>query len=114
MMNAQLRSEGAVTFIMIESLLYVMYAILIVSSVCSIVFSIKSRRSLDARIRGLSQAKMNISMGFMLIVLALIQMLMFSGSTVRVVVGALFMVLGAFNIFAGIRNYGLISRRSAD
>ncbi|MNN91914.1 hypothetical protein D3C81_2100970 [compost metagenome] len=57
---------------------------------------------------------MNISMGFMLIVLALIQMFMFSGSTVRVVVGALFMVIGAFNIFAGIRNLGIISRQSPE
>ncbi|GIO39362.1 hypothetical protein J41TS12_42230 [Paenibacillus antibioticophila] len=102
------------TFIMIESLLYVLYAILIVSSVCSIVFSVKSRRSRDPQVRGLSQAKMNISMGFMLIVLSLIQMFMFSGSTVRVIVGALFMVLGAFNLFAGFRNYGLISRQRAD
>ncbi|MBU5673917.1 YtpI family protein [Paenibacillus brevis] len=99
---------------MIESLLYVLYAILIVSSVCSIVFSVKSRRSLDPRVRGLSQAKMNISMGFMLIVLSLIQMFMFSGSTVRVIVGALFMVIGAFNLFAGFRNYGLISRHRAE
>ncbi|MNP82201.1 hypothetical protein D3C76_1807660 [compost metagenome] len=53
-------------------------------------------------------------MGFMLIVLALIQMFMFSGSTVRVVVGALFMVIGAFNIFAGIRNLGIISRQSPE
>lgn len=99
---------------MIQGLLYVLYAALIVSSICSIVFSLKSRRSLDPRTRGLAQAKMNISMGFMLIVLALIQMFMFSGSTVRVVVGALFMVLGAFNIFAGIRNLGIISRRSPE
>ncbi|MMZ71032.1 hypothetical protein D1872_342510 [compost metagenome] len=61
--------------------------------------------------RGKSSAKMNIFMGFMLIILALIQMFMYSGSTVRVVVGALFMVLGAFNIFAGIRNLGLYARQ---
>ncbi|RCX17299.1 YtpI-like protein [Fontibacillus phaseoli] len=99
---------------MIEGFLYVLYAALIVSSLCAIFFSVKSRRSLDARVRGISQAKMNISMGFMLIVLAIIQMFMFSGSTVRVVVGALFMVLGAFNIFAGIRNLGIFSRRNPE
>ncbi|MCA1291695.1 YtpI family protein [Paenibacillus sp. alder61] len=99
---------------MIEALTYILYACLIVSSVCSIFFSIKSRRSLDARIRGIAQAKSNISMGTMLIMLALIQMLIFSGSTVRVVVGALFMVLGAFNIFAGIRNHGIFSRRNPE
>ncbi len=99
---------------MIQGLMYVLYAVLIVSSICSIVFSVKSRRSLDPRTRGLAQAKMNISMGSMLIVLALIQMFMFSGSLIRVVVGALFMVLGAFNIFAGIRNRGIISRRNPE
>ncbi|WP_334073948.1 MULTISPECIES: YtpI family protein [Paenibacillus] len=99
---------------MIEVLTYILYAGLIVSSVCSIFFSIKSRRSLDARTRGIAQAKSNISMGTMLIVLALIQMLIFSGSTVRVVVGALFMVLGAFNIFAGIRNHGFFSRQNPE
>lgn len=99
---------------MIEGMLYVLYAGLIISSVCSILYSVKSRRALDPQVRGLSQAKMNISMGFMLIVLALIQMFMFSGSTVRVVIGALFMVLGAFNIFAGIRNHGVLSRRHSE
>lgn len=54
---------------------------------------------------------MNIFMGVMLIILALIQMFMFSGSTLRVVIGAVFMVLGAFNIFAGIRNHGLYARQ---
>lgn len=99
---------------MIQGLLYVLYAGLILSSICSITFSFKSRRSLDARSRGLAQAKMNISMGFMLIILAVIQMFMFSGSTIRVVIGALFMVLGAFNIFAGIRNHGIFSRQTPD
>ncbi|MEF2968375.1 YtpI family protein [Paenibacillus sp. M1] len=99
---------------MIEGILYVLYAGLIASSICSIWFSIKSRRSLDPRVRGLAQAKTNISMGFMLIILAIIQMFMFRGSTVRVVVGALFMVLGAFNIFAGIRNHGIFSRQGRE
>ncbi|MBA9087421.1 hypothetical protein FHR92_003906 [Fontibacillus solani] len=96
---------------MVEGILYVLYAGLIISSIGSIFYSFKSRRALDPIVRGKSSAKMNIFMGFMLIILALIQMFMYSGSTVRVVVGALFMVLGAFNIFAGIRNLGLYARQ---
>ncbi|MNI06483.1 hypothetical protein D3C81_1417260 [compost metagenome] len=104
--------EGVVTLTMVEGILYVLYAGLIISSVGSIVYSIKSRRSLDPIVRGKSAAKMNIFMGCMLIILAIIQMFMYSGSTVRVVIGALFMVLGAFNIFAGIRNLGTYLRQS--
>ncbi|MNN00048.1 hypothetical protein D3C76_287890 [compost metagenome] len=98
---------------MVEGILYVLYAGLVISSVGSIFFSFKSRRSLDPIVRGKSSAKMNIFMGAMLIILALIQMFMYSGSTVRVVVGALFMVLGAFNIFAGIRNLSIFARHEA-
>ncbi|GAA0385814.1 YtpI family protein [Paenibacillus motobuensis] len=99
---------------MVDGILYVVYAGLFISSICSIIFSLKARRSTDNHKRGITQAKSNISMGFMLLFLAIIQMFMFTGSTVRVVVGAVFMVLGAFNIFAGFRNYGIFSRQRAD
>ncbi|GGH14616.1 YtpI family protein [Paenibacillus segetis] len=98
---------------MIQGIQYVLYVGLIISSVCSLVFSFRSRRSSDGTLRGLYNAKMNISMGAMLIILALIQMFLFTGSSLRVVIGALFMVLGAFNIFAGIRNHSNFSRRKA-
>ncbi|WP_068619920.1 MULTISPECIES: YtpI family protein [Paenibacillus] len=96
---------------MIQTIEYVLYAILIIACVGSVYFSLRSRRSTDPAARGLYAAKMNVSMGVMLIVLAIIQMFMFSGSTIRVIIGALFMVLGAFNIFAGLRNIGFYSRR---
>jgi len=50
---------------------------------------------------------MNIAMGVMLILLALIQMLLFAGSTLRVIVGAVFLLLGLFNLFAGLRNHSV-------
>lgn len=96
---------------MVETIQYVLYVLLIITCLSSVFFSFKSRRSLDPQVRGLAAAKTNISMGAMLIILALIQMFLFSGSTLRVVIGALFMVLGAFNIFAGIRNHGIFSRQ---
>ncbi|MBJ6362050.1 YtpI family protein [Paenibacillus sp. GCM10012307] len=67
-------------------------------------YSYKARRSHEVRDRGLYTARMNISMGLMLVLLSLVQMVMFSGSTVRMIVGAVFLVLGLFNLFAGIRN----------
>jgi hypothetical protein len=49
-------------------------------------------------------------MGAMLISIAIIQLFLFTGSTVRVIVGAVMLLLGLFNLFAGIRNYGLYDR----
>ncbi|WP_433943871.1 YtpI family protein [Paenibacillus sp. SN-8-1] len=96
---------------MIEAIEYILYAVLIIACVCSVYFSFRSRRSVDPAVRGLNAAKTNVSMGVMLIVLSVIQMFMFTGSTLRVVIGALFMLLGAFNIFAGLRNISFYTRR---
>jgi len=96
---------------MVDFLLYLLAALIILSSLSSVVFSVRSRRSLDARLRGLYAARMNISMGLMLIFIALIQMFLFSGSTTRVVVGAVFLLLGLFNLFAGARNHTIYNRR---
>ncbi|WP_270164769.1 YtpI family protein [Paenibacillus sp. SYP-B4298] len=72
-------------------------------------YSVKARRSQEPRARGLNTAHMNISMGVMLVLMSLIQMVMFSGSTVRLIVGAIFLLLGLFNLFAGLRNKSLFS-----
>ncbi len=85
-------------------------ALIVLSSFSSVFFSIRARRTADGRLRGLYAARMNISMGLMLILIAVIQMFMFSGSTLRVVIGALFMLLGLFNLFAGLRNNAHFSR----
>ncbi|RXZ84665.1 hypothetical protein EBB07_01200 [Paenibacillaceae bacterium] len=77
----------------------------IASLALSVVFSLRSRRSKIPRTRGLNTARMNICMGIMLVLMALIQMVSFSGSTIRVIVGSLFLVLGLFNLFAGLRNH---------
>jgi hypothetical protein len=49
-------------------------------------------------------------MGLMLILIAPVQMLIFTGSSVRVVVGAVFCLLGLFNLFAGLRNHSHFTR----
>jgi len=80
-------------------------------AVLSVVFSYRSRRSRDPNERGLYGARMNICIGLTLIFLALIQMVLFSGSTLRVIVGAVFLVLGLFNLFAGLRNHAFFTKR---
>ncbi|MFC5468880.1 YtpI family protein [Cohnella suwonensis] len=85
--------------------------ILIVVTCCSSAFySFRSRRSGNRRDSGLYASRMNISIGLMLIFIAVIQMFMFTGSSVRVVVGSVFMLLGLFNLFAGMRNHSHFSR----
>jgi hypothetical protein len=77
---------------------------ILITLVLSAVFSFQSRRSPDALARGRYGAKMNISMGAMLIFIAAVQLLLSAESTLRIVIGAVFLVLGAFNLFAGLRN----------
>lgn len=88
-----------------------LFGILVVVSVFfSALYSFRSRRASDGRLRGLYASRMNISMGLMLIFIALIQMFMFPGSSIRVVVGAAFLLLGLFNLFAGLRNHSHFTR----
>ncbi|MEF3306514.1 YtpI family protein [Paenibacillus sp. GYB003] len=76
----------------------------------SVFFSFRYRRQLSRKARGMDAAKMNMSMGIMLVSISIIQLFLFSGSTVRVIVGLVMLLLGLFNLFAGIRNYGLYDR----
>ncbi|WP_127585245.1 YtpI family protein [Paenibacillus koleovorans] len=89
-------------------------AVILVTLGGSVYFSFKHRQQTNAKLRGLQAAKMNICMGIMLIAIALVQMLMFSGSTVRVIIGAVMMLIGLFNLFAGIRNHGYFDRMKTD
>ncbi|GBF73991.1 hypothetical protein PA598K_02319 [Paenibacillus sp. 598K] len=78
---------------------------IIASLLSSVFFSLRARRSAEPVQRGLYTARMNISMGLMLLLMAGIQMVMFAGDTVRVIVGSIFLLLGLFNLFAGLRNH---------
>ncbi|WP_373229465.1 YtpI family protein [Cohnella sp.] len=95
---------------MVNLLQWVFGVIIMLSSVFSALYSFRARRETNAKLRGLYTSRMNISMGIMLIFIALIQMFMFSGSSLRVVVGALFILLGLFNLFAGLRNHSHFTR----
>ncbi|AZN40222.1 YtpI family protein [Paenibacillus albus] len=88
-----------------ESTLHWLIVIVIIgTSLFSVYNSYKARRSTDTRQRGIYAARMNIYMGIMLIFIALFAMLAYNGSTIKVIIGTLFIVLGLFNLFAGLRN----------
>ncbi|MFC5647612.1 YtpI family protein [Paenibacillus solisilvae] len=86
---------------------WILVVLIVAASLVSVTFSFKSRRSSDGRMRGIYAARMNMSMGAMLILVAVFMMLAYSGSTVKVIIGALFIVLGLFNLFAGMRNHSV-------
>lgn len=94
-----------------EILQQILVVLICLTLICSLYFSIRSRRSSDGVLRGLYGARMNISMGLMLLFMAFIQMVMFTGSTVRVLVGTLLLAVGLFNLFAGLRNHSYFSRQ---
>ncbi|WP_438349612.1 YtpI family protein [Paenibacillus sp. FA6] len=89
---------------MISLIKVILLVLLIATCIASAYYSLRSHRSSDPIDRGLFGAITNILMGFMLIILAITFMFVFQGSTPSVIVEALFMVLGVFNLFAGIRN----------
>lgn len=86
---------------------------IMITLVMSVVFSFKARREKAQNIRGLQTARMNISMGIMLKFIAGVQLLLSAESTIRIVIGALFLVLGIFNLFAGLRNHSIFRKRIA-
>ncbi|MGV2885153.1 YtpI family protein [Paenibacillus taichungensis] len=94
----------------IDVLKYVLIAIFALAMVCSALNSIRSRRTTDPIATGLYRSWTNVWMGSMLIILSLILMFVFTGSTLSVVVEALFLIMGAYNLFAGLRNRSYYAR----
>lgn len=87
-----------------QLLFYVLYPAILITLALSVFFSWKSRRSPDMRARGMHAARTNISMGFMLVFIASVLLFLSEDSTLRIVIGGLFIALGVFNLFAGLRN----------
>ncbi|QJD83980.1 YtpI family protein [Cohnella herbarum] len=95
---------------MIDALEWVLGALIVITCFLSAIYSFRSRRTSDGRMRGLYTSRMNISMGLMLILIASILLIIFTGSSVKIVVCALFYLLGLFNLFAGVRNHSHFAR----
>lgn len=98
---------------MVGIIRYVIFAVLVISCIAAALSSIRARKMPDPIDRGIFHGVKNISMGIMLVALSFIAMLMFRGSTPAVIVEAVFIILGAFNIFAGIRSTSYYTRQKS-
>lgn len=94
-----------------DAFLYIFYVFLFITLGLSIFYSYSSRREKDPATKGVKTARMNISMGLMLIGIALNQWLGYDYSTRRLIIGMMFLLLGLFNLFAGLRNQSIYSTR---
>ncbi|MUT64460.1 YtpI family protein [Paenibacillus sp. NEAU-GSW1] len=91
-----------------DSLLQFVFAPgIIITLALTVLFSFKSRRSANTRVRGLNASRMNMCMGLMLVFIAGVQLFLSNESTARIVIGSLFLVIGLFNLFAGLRNHSI-------
>lgn len=89
---------------------YLLLAAIIISSVLSVYYSFKSRRKTDVTERSYFGALNNIYMGISTMLVASLLVILFSSSTLKVVIAALAFLLGLFNTFAGSRNYSRLKK----
>ncbi|QGQ97811.1 hypothetical protein EHS13_24430 [Paenibacillus psychroresistens] len=78
--------------------------VILLSLLATVFYSYRSRLQTDAFKKGVLSSKMNISMGFMLVSMALLQIFLFEANNMRTVLGIIFLLLGLFNFFSGARN----------
>ncbi|KUP21151.1 YtpI family protein [Paenibacillus sp. DMB5] len=95
---------------MIMFIKYLLFILLVVFMIGAAAYSLSSRRTSDTQEKGRRRSIMNVLLGAMLVTLSLMSMFLFRGSTLSVIVEAVFLVIGAFNIFSGLRSYGYYSR----
>ncbi|AIQ46262.1 hypothetical protein R70723_10505 [Paenibacillus sp. FSL R7-0273] len=95
---------------MIMLIKYLLFILLVVFMTGAAAYSLSSRRTSDPLEKGRRRSIMNVLLGAMLVTLSLMSMFLFRGSTLSVIVEAVFLVIGAFNIFSGLRSYGYYSR----
>jgi hypothetical protein len=88
----------------------ILFSFICILLALSVYYSIRSRREKDTARRGLYSARMNICMGLMLVLIAVTQLFFFSESSFRRIFGTICVLLGLFNLFAGIRNHGHFER----
>lgn len=89
---------------------YVMLALVLAATCVTVYHSYQTRRAPGRKAKGLSSSRTNISMGVMLILAAVALLFMFSDSGTRRTVASVFAIIGVFNLYAGLRNYGTYSR----
>ncbi|NHN31569.1 YtpI family protein [Paenibacillus agricola] len=89
----------------------ILFALLVVTLVMSVYYSFRSRKQIDPKLRGIYSSRTNIMMGLMLIIIAITQLFFFTDSNTRRVFGVICFLLGAFNLFAGLRNHSHFNRQ---
>lgn len=95
---------------MVMFIKYSLFILLVAFVIGAAVFSFSSRRAINPLDKGLKRSVMNVMLGAMLVTLSLMSMFLFRGSTINIIVETIFLVIGAFNIFSGLRSYGYYSR----
>jgi glucose uptake protein GlcU len=90
---------------MFSTFSFILTAVILLSLLSTVFYSFRSRTQKDAILRGVLTAKMNISMGFMLVAMALLQIFLYETNTLRTALGIIFLLLGLFNFFSGVRNH---------
>lgn len=88
----------------------ILFVLIVLTVSVSIAYSIRFRREKEPMKKGIYNARLNISMGIMLISIAISQLFFFNDSNIRRVFGTVCLLLGLFNLFAGIRNHGAYQR----
>ncbi|WP_281885753.1 YtpI family protein [Paenibacillus sp. YYML68] len=88
----------------------VLSALIIVTVMISVYYSFRYRREREPRLRGLYASRMNIAMGLMLVVIAVSQLFFFTDTPLRRIFGTVCLIIGVYNLFAGLRNHGHYSR----
>lgn len=96
---------------MVVFLQFFLYFTAVLAAGLSLYNSIKSKRTTEGKKRGLYHARMNMAMGYMLVSFGIVQLFLHEfDSWVRVGVGFIFLLIGLFNLFAGIRNHTYFGR----
>lgn len=90
---------------------FILMFIVVFSASFSVFYSFKTRsyrKEGNFDVMKFYNAKANMSMGLMLTAMGFIQLFTFGGTDItgwRMFIGAVFLALGLFNIYMGIRNY---------
>ncbi|WP_442601478.1 YtpI family protein [Paenibacillus sp. KN14-4R] len=95
---------------MLDAIRMILFVLIIITLVLSVYYSFRYRRSTDPKKRGINAARMNICMGFMLVLISITQLFFFSDTNVRRIFGSVCLLLGLFNLFSGIRNLNYFNR----
>lgn len=91
---------------------YLLYFTAIAAVAFWIYFSIQSKRTKNEKTRGLYIARTNMAMGLMLMSIGSVQLFLYGfESWIRVIIGFIFILLGLFNLFAGIRNHSFFKQK---